>query len=120
LFGVCDVAVCDGFSGNILLKSLEGMAQAVFKLFKEEFTRDFRSKLGAALLKPSFMRLKRKLDYSEYGGAPMMGLKGACIKAHGSSDARAIENAIYQAIRFVEQGVNERIIREIQWEAGNG
>lgn len=114
LFGICDVTVCDGFSGNILLKSLEGMAEALFKLLREEFTRDLASKLAAAVLKPRLRHLKEKLDYSEYGGAPLLGLKGACIKAHGSSNVRAIENAIYQAIRFVEHGVNEKISREIK------
>jgi phosphate acyltransferase len=116
-FGVCDVVVCDGFSGNILLKSLEGMAAAIFKLMKEEFTSSMITKLGASLLRPGFTRIRKKMDYTEYGGAPLMGLQRACIKAHGSSNAHAIKNAIYQAVRFVEKDVIGYISKDVQSES---
>lgn len=117
-YGICDVLICDGFSGNILLKSLEGMAGAVFQILKEELTASFMTKLGASLLKPGLRKIKKKMDYTEYGGAPMMGLQGVCIKAHGSSNANAIKNAIFQAVRFVEKDVIGHISKEVTRERG--
>ncbi len=117
-FGVCDVVVCDGFSGNILLKSMEGIASALFQVMKEEFSRSLVSKVGATLLKPSLRGIKKKMDYTEYGGAPLLGLQGACIKAHGSSNAHAIKNAIFQAVRFVEKDVVGHICKEVKLERG--
>lgn len=104
-FGVCDVAVCDGFTGNVLLKTMEGTAQVVFKMIKEAFMSSLKNKIAAAMLKGSLMGLKDRMDYKEYGGSPLLGLKGACFKAHGSSDARAILNAIDKARTFLEQDV---------------
>ncbi|RKD24165.1 phosphate acyltransferase [Ammoniphilus oxalaticus] len=115
-FGACDVLICDGFSGNILLKSLEGMAGAVFQVLKDELTSSIISKAGAALLKPSLRRIKKKMDYTEYGGAPLMGLQGTCIKAHGSSNANAIKHAIFQAAQFVEKDIIGLIQKEVQQE----
>ncbi|GAB7388103.1 phosphate acyltransferase PlsX [Bacillaceae bacterium] len=121
VFGVCDVLVCDGFSGNVLLKAAEGIARAVFEMLKNEMTRSWPNKLAATILRPSLRRLKHKLDYAEYGGAPLLGLQGACIKAHGSSDARAFKNAIKQAERFVEHRVIELISKEINFlDIGKG
>ncbi|WP_027414559.1 phosphate acyltransferase PlsX [Aneurinibacillus terranovensis] len=117
---VCDVVVCDGFSGNILLKTMEGMARAIFNIMKEEFTRNIPSKAAAMMLKPALKRIKLQMDYAEYGGALLMGIQGTCIKAHGSSNARAIRNAIAQAKSFVEQDVNMLIAQEIQGESGEG
>lgn len=117
-FGVCDVVVCDGFSGNILLKSMEGIANAVFQVMKDEFSRSLISKLGASLLRASFRGIKKKMDYTEYGGAPLLGLHGKCIKAHGSSNAHAVKNAIVQAVRFVEKDVIGQIIKEVNPERG--
>lgn len=117
-FGVCDVVVCDGFSGNILLKSMEGIANAVFQVMKDEFSRSLISKLGASLLRPSFRGIKKKMDYTEYGGAPLLGLQGKCIKAHGSSNAHAVKNAIVQAVRFVEKDVIGHINHEVNPERG--
>lgn len=97
LSGVCDVLVCDGFAGNILLKSLEGAAQAIFSALKAEFTRSIGTKLAAAVLKPGLVQFKKKLDYTEHGGALLLGVNGVCIKGHGSSDANAIKNAVRQA-----------------------
>ncbi|MDF2927672.1 MAG: phosphate acyltransferase [Paenibacillaceae bacterium] len=93
----CDVLVCDGFVGNILLKSLEGTAGAIFSVLKEEFTKSLLSKLAAAVVKPGLSRFKKKLDYKEHGGAPLLGLNGLCLKSHGSSDALAVKNGIRQA-----------------------
>ena len=117
-FGICDVVICDGFSGNILLKTMEGIANALFRVMKEEFMRTTLTKIGAAMLKPGFLRIKKKLDYTEYGGAPLMGLQGACIKAHDSSNAYAIKNAIKQAVRFVDKDIIGQISKEITFESG--
>ncbi|CEH32034.1 phosphate acyltransferase [Aneurinibacillus migulanus] len=116
---VCDVVVCDGFSGNILLKTMEGMAKTMMSVMKEEFTRTVTSQLAAMMLRPGLKRMKMKMDYAEHGGALLMGVQGTCIKAHGSSSARAIYTAIKQAKKFVEQDVNGLIAREIQGESGD-
>jgi glycerol-3-phosphate acyltransferase PlsX len=107
--GGADVVVCDGFAGNIVLKLTEGLASAIFSMLKDELTKSVARKLAAATLKPAFVGLKKKMDYAEYGGAPLLGLKGAVIKCHGSSDARAIKNGIRVARQFVAQGVLGRI-----------
>jgi len=109
LSGSADVVVTDGFVGNVVLKFMEGMAASMFDMLKEEFTSSLQSKLGAGLLKPSLRRFKRKLDYSEYGGAPLLGVKRAMVKCHGSSKRLAIENGILQAARFVQQDFVGRI-----------
>jgi glycerol-3-phosphate acyltransferase PlsX len=118
LYGVCDVLVCDGFSGNILLKNTEGVAKAIFERLKAEFTRTWLNKLAAAILKPGLKRFAKAMDYTEHGGAPLLGLSGAIVKAHGSSDANAITNAIRQARRFVEQAVISQISGEIGDDRG--
>jgi glycerol-3-phosphate acyltransferase PlsX len=97
LQGNCDVLVCDGFVGNILLKTMEGTAGAIFSALKQEFTSTLLSKLAAGILKPGLVRFKKKMDYTEHGGAPLLGINGVCIKSHGSSDANAIMNAVRQA-----------------------
>ncbi|WP_408010949.1 phosphate acyltransferase PlsX [Pseudalkalibacillus sp. A8] len=102
LDGVADVVVCDGFSGNLVLKTIEGTAMSIFKMLKEQLMSSVRSKLAAAVLKPEFKTIKEKLDYSEYGGAALFGLRAPVIKAHGSSDANAVLNAIRQARHMVE------------------
>ncbi len=117
LSGAADVVVTDGFVGNVLLKFMEGMAGTMFDLLKEEFTSSLQSKLGAGLLKPSLRRFKRKLDYSEYGGAPLLGVKQAMVKCHGSSRRLAIENGILQAARFVQQNFVGRISTAVEQSA---
>ncbi|MDF2719268.1 MAG: phosphate acyltransferase [Paenibacillus sp.] len=97
LHGTCDVLVCDGFAGNILLKAMEGTAEAVFSALKTEFTRTFISKLAAAILKPGLSAFKKKMDYSEHGAAPLLGINGLVLKSHGPSDANAFKNAVRQA-----------------------
>lgn len=114
LNGVCDVAVCDGFSGNLLLKSIEGTAGTIFHLLKQEFTSSFTNKLLAGMMKSSFVRLKEKMSYSHYGGAGLFGLKSPVIKAHGSSDHTAIFHAIRQAKQMVHENVVEIIQREVE------
>lgn len=104
-----DVIVCDGFTGNIMLKTCEGVAMGMMKLVKETLMSSFKGKLGALLIKEDMRKLKAFLDYSEYGGAPFLGVKGGVIKAHGSSNSKAIKNAIKQAINFTEGNVVEDI-----------
>jgi glycerol-3-phosphate acyltransferase PlsX len=113
LLGECDVLVCDGFAGNILLKSVEGTASAIFKVLKEEFTRSLVTKAAAAILQPGLKSFKKRLDYSETGGAPMLGVNGLLLKAHGSSDANAIKNAVRQARIAVEGNLVPTISAEI-------
>lgn len=96
-----DVVVADGFIGNIILKYTEGLASALVGMLKDELMRDTRSKIGAGILKPALKRFKNKMNYEEHGGAPLLGVKGALIKAHGSSNATAIMNAIRQARTMV-------------------
>lgn len=108
--GAADVVVCDGFVGNILLKTVEGFSAGIFGALRDAFTANMKSKVGAVLLKPELRTMKKRLDYAEVGGAPLLGVAGACIKGHGSSKARAIRSAIVtQAYRFTRQKVNEQI-----------
>lgn len=104
-----DIIVCDGFTGNILLKATEGVAMSVMGLLKETFLSSTKGKMGAVLLKNDLKALKSYMDYSEYGGAPLLGVNGGVIKAHGSSNGVAFKNAIRQAIKFVEGNVVEDI-----------
>ncbi|MDQ0161701.1 phosphate acyltransferase PlsX [Bacillus alveayuensis] len=113
LEGVCDVVVTDGFTGNVALKSIEGTALSVFSMLKKTLTSSFSSKLAAALLKPKLIELKKQMDYSEYGGACLFGLKAPVIKAHGSSDEHAVFNAIRQAREMVLNQVSLTICEAI-------
>ncbi|GAB2702077.1 phosphate acyltransferase PlsX [Paenibacillus thermoaerophilus] len=112
LFRNCDVLVCDGFAGNIMLKSMEGTATAVFKALKEQFTSSLWTKLAAAVLAPGIRRFRSKMDYATYGGAPMLGVNGVCVKAHGSSDAQAFANGIKQAYQEVRHQLVQTIASE--------
>ncbi len=111
--GRADVIVCDGFTGNVALKTSEGLVEAMLQLMKEELSRNLQAKLGALLSMDSFRRLKKRLDYSEYGGAPLIGLRGVCIICHGRSSANAIKNAIRVAKEFAENKVNSRLQEEL-------
>ncbi len=113
-YGVCDVIVTDGFSGNIVLKLTEGLANAIFDSLKEIFMSNTISKIAALMLKKGLKRFKQQMDYTEYGGAPLLGINGLIIKAHGSSDAKAIMNAIKQAKIFIENQVIDKIRTEIE------
>ena len=111
--GRADVIVCDGFTGNVALKTSEGLIEAVLKLLKDELSRNLKAKLGALLSQQSFKRLKKRLDYSEYGGAPLLGLKGLSIICHGRSSSNAIKNAIRVAKEFGESQVNDKLEAEL-------
>ncbi len=107
--GAVDVVVCDGFSGNVLLKSAEGVATEIFDLIKAELSKDLWSRLGAALLMPAFGRIRRRVDYQTYGGAPVLGVKGVMINCHGRSRAKAVTNAILLAERLARDRLPARI-----------
>ncbi|MEA4988684.1 MAG: phosphate acyltransferase PlsX [Anaerovorax sp.] len=107
--GVCDVIVCDGFVGNVILKLTEGLAWSILQLIKKKFTQGLRSKIGALLLSNRLKEMKQEFDYSEYGGAPILGVKGVLLKIHGSSNANAVKNAIIKGIPYVENRVIEVI-----------
>ena len=107
--GVAHVVVCDGFIGNILLKYTEGFALSLLGIIKKAFLANAKSKIGALLLKSSMKKMLKQFDYKEYGGAPLLGLQGLIVKAHGSSDGRAFKNAILQCKKFVDENVNEKI-----------
>jgi glycerol-3-phosphate acyltransferase PlsX len=109
LAGKADVMVCDGFVGNIILKVVEGTALTLFSLLKEELGKNIKSKIGALLLMSGLKSLKGRLDYSEYGGAPLLGVNGVSIICHGSSKALAITNAVRVARQCVENGFVEAI-----------
>jgi glycerol-3-phosphate acyltransferase PlsX len=111
--GKVDVIVCDGFVGNVALKISEGLVEAVRFLLKESLTSTITSQVGALLARKAFTNFGRKLDYSEYGGAPLLGLKGVAIVGHGRSNANAIKNAIRVAKQYYESGINARIEQEL-------
>lgn len=116
--GNVDVAVCDGFTGNVILKVMEGMGKAVSKLLKDEIKSSFVSKIGALFMKSAFDKFKKKLDYTEYGGALYLGIQKPVIKCHGSSNAKAIMNAIEQAELFVKNRTVEKISENLQIHGG--
>lgn len=107
--GNVNVLVCDGFIGNTVLKMYEGVASTIFSTLKEEIMSSLKTKIGGLLLKPVFNKFKKDFDYKEYGGAAFLGVDGICIKAHGSSDAKAFKNAIRQAIIFHENNIINKI-----------
>jgi glycerol-3-phosphate acyltransferase PlsX len=111
--GRVDVIVCDGFVGNVALKISEGVAETVRYLLKESLRSTITSQVGFLLSRRAFKDFKRRLDYSEYGGAPLLGVRGACIISHGSSNANAIKNAIRVAAGYVEGEVSEKIEGEL-------
>lgn len=107
--GLFDVAVCDGFTGNTVLKLTEGVAINLMRTIKSHMTDTFLHKAGAFLLKDSFAKIKKEMDYTEYGGAPLLGLKRPVVKAHGSSNAKAIKNALVYAEIYAKSKVIESI-----------
>ncbi len=113
LEGVADVIVCDGFSGNVVLKTIEGTALSLFSLLKQELTSSFFNKLAAGALKPSFKKIKSQMDYTEYGGASLFGLQAPVIKAHGSSNENAILNSVRQTRLMLEEKVVETIKEDV-------
>ena len=113
-FGCCDVVVTDGFSGNVFLKSSEGVALAVMKRIKQKMTEGLAAKAGALLSYNKLKEIKKEFDYSEEGGAPILGLKGPVLKIHGNSKANAVYNALLKAVPYVEQDVTALIENAIK------
>ena len=112
--GQCDVIVTDGFTGNVALKISESLAEMIGAMIKEELTRDLRSRVGAALSMPAFHRFRKRVDYTEMGGAPLLGIDGICIICHGSSGDKAIKNALLMAAQHARAKVNELIVKELE------
>jgi len=111
--GRVEVIVCDGFIGNVALKISEGLIEAVSSFLKEALSSTLSSKVGYVLARKAFRNFRKRVDYSEYGGAPLLGVKGVCIICHGGSNANAIKNAIRVAAEFSAGKVNEKIEREL-------
>jgi glycerol-3-phosphate acyltransferase PlsX len=114
--GIADVVVCDGFIGNVALKISEGLVETIFSLLREELKKDLRARVGSFLLVPTFRRFKRRIDSSEYGGAPLLGVNGVCMISHGRSTGKAIRNAI----RAAEGCVNIQVIAHIREGVARG
>jgi glycerol-3-phosphate acyltransferase PlsX len=111
--GTVDVIVTDGFTGNVILKVSESLSEMVEQLLREEIKRTLQASVGFLLSRSAFRRFKQRLDYSEYGGAPLLGVKGCVIIGHGRSSAKAIKNAIRFAAEFARQGLAEKIQAQI-------
>ena len=112
--GKCDVIVCDGFVGNITLKVTESLAKVIAQLLRQELRRSAITQLGAMLSLSAFRGLRKKMDYAEYGGAPLLGVDGTCIICHGASSARAIKNAVRVAASSVAEHVNTAIVTSMK------
>lgn len=111
--GKADVIVCDGFIGNVSLKAVESAAEAILHFMKEEISKSFLAKMGYILARPAFRNFRKKVDYAEYGGVPLLGVRAAAIICHGGSSVRAIKNAVRVTQEFVRNRVNDRIHDEI-------
>jgi glycerol-3-phosphate acyltransferase PlsX len=112
--GMVDVVVCDGFVGNVVLKLSEGLVEAAVTMLKEEIKQSLLSKIGYLLARGAFKNFKKKVDYSEYGGAPLLGIDGVAMICHGGSNAKAIKNAIRFAHDYALKGVNQRMAEKLQ------
>lgn len=112
-YGKADVVVCDGFVGNVFLKASEGLAEAVGHLLKQTVMKSPLALLGTILALPTLRKFKKRWDYSEYGGAPLIGVKGLAIVCHGSSSAKAIKNALLLAYDYLDRGINDKIVEEL-------
>ena len=110
----CDVIVCDGFVGNLVLKASEGVASTISGLIKEYIRKSPVAITGALLMRKVFKLLKKQMDYEEIGGAPLIGIQGCVIVSHGKSTPKAMKNAIFQAINYVDTGVNEHIVQRLE------
>jgi glycerol-3-phosphate acyltransferase PlsX len=111
--GNFDVIVCDGFTGNVILKSGEGLYEMLIEVIRQELAKSMQTKVGAILSRPAFQNIKRRFDYAESGGAPLLGVRETCIICHGRSDARAIKNAIRIAKGLYERKATQKIEAEI-------
>lgn len=112
--GDVDVVVSDGFVGNVVLKLSEGLVEAMASMLKAEIRQSLFAKIGYILARGAFKRLKKKMDYSEYGGAPLLGIDGSCIISHGASSSKAIKNAIFRASEYVNGKVNAHMTEEFE------
>ncbi|MWV61512.1 phosphate acyltransferase PlsX [Helicobacter saguini] len=115
--GSVDVVVCDGFMGNLVLKASEGVAAAINSILKSEIKKSLLNMIGYSLAKPAFKALKAKIDYAEYGGAPLLGIKKPVIISHGKSNARAMECAIYQALNALDSNICDIIAKAFENKA---
>ena len=111
--GVCDVVVCEAFVGNVILKLYEGVGSTLISKVKAGMMSSLRSKIGALLVNPALKETLKSFDASEYGGAPLLGLKGLVVKTHGSAKAIEIRHAIFQCVQFKQQKINEKIAERI-------
>lgn len=111
--GQADVVICDAFVGNVILKFMEGFGKTMLHMIKSELTADIISKIGAVISMKAFKRLKKRFDYDDIGGAPFLGLKALVVKAHGSSDNRAIRGAILQCAKFIEGDIVNKIAEKL-------
>jgi glycerol-3-phosphate acyltransferase PlsX len=117
--GKVDVVVCDGFTGNVILKASETLAETIFNLLREEINKSFMAKLGFFMARNSLKKFKKLVDHNEYGGAPLLGVNGAAFIAHGGASAKALTSAILVAKHFVEKGINVNISHKIEANAKN-
>lgn len=111
--GKADVVVCDGFAGNVVLKLYEGLASTLMTMIKDAIMSTTVSKIGGAMIKPALKGMQKTMDYTEYGGAPLLGLEGLVVKSHGSSNAKAFKNAIIQCKTFADKKVNDKIKQQL-------
>jgi glycerol-3-phosphate acyltransferase PlsX len=118
--GDADVIVCDGFTGNITLKISEGLVDAVETLLHDELSSTFGTRVGYLLSRQAFRRFRKRVDSSEYGGAPLVGLNGLCVIGHGRSSAKAVRNGVAMAARFASQGLIDKLSRDIAAAAHEG
>jgi glycerol-3-phosphate acyltransferase PlsX len=112
--GTCDVVVCDGFVGNVVLKSAEALAEMLLHMIREEIGKSPLTRLGGGLCKPAFLRLRERTHYDQYGGAPLLGLRAGCFIAHGRANPVAVQNAIRRAVSFAEAKAHERISQRLE------
>lgn len=112
--GTADVIVCDGFVGNVVLKSAESLAEMLAFMVREEFERRWLSRVAYLLMRPSVKKFRRRVDYSEYGGAPLLGIRGGCFIAHGRSNRNAIKNAIRRAVEFCQAGIAQKVSDKLE------
>ena len=115
-FDAADVVVCDGFTGNILLKMYEGVAMALMNKFKAVFKKSLKNKLAAAMVLNDMKAMKKELDYNEYGGAPILGCSKPVFKVHGSAKASTLKNAIALTVKYAESGIISEITAALQNE----
>jgi glycerol-3-phosphate acyltransferase PlsX len=118
--GNVDVIVCDGFTGNVTLKISEGLVETVERLLHSELSATFGTRVGYLLSRQAFRRFRKRVDASEYGGAPLIGLNGLCVVGHGRSSSKAVRNAVAMTAKFVSQGLIEKLSRDVAAPAHQG